>query len=250
MFVLVTTNATSTQARNPPPAPSARTSTSRQSSVRPARRISNRPNIFEPAQRAAPVTKVNPTVNSKAVVASTSTGSREQGSSAQSSVTRDEIIRAVVPELQVLLQHLVNNGIERALTPLLEKQRELESAIRELRNAQVRPEAAPVVTTTHNTAAHTVIAQPETALARSAQLVVPDPIGRSGATVVARHAPIAPSAAMNAMVFDTTPLEDIPLELNGGRRKKAMLWILGMAVLLALASAVVLSVLSNQGTYL
>jgi hypothetical protein len=252
MFVFVNTNATSTQARKPPPAPSARTSTTRQSSVRPARRMSNRPNIFEPTQRAAPVTRVEQALNSKplAGAVSGSTGSREQGSSVQSNVSRDDIVRAVMPELQVLVQHLVTTSVERALAPLLDKQRELEATIKELRKAPVRSEPTPAVATTHGTAARAVQAQPEVAATRPAPHVVPDIVPQSGATVVARHAPSARSAVTNAATFDTTPLEDIPLELNGGRRRKAILWTIGVAVLLSLAAAVVLSVLSNRGTYL
>ena len=158
MFIFVSTNAPATQARKPPPAPSARTSGSRQTSVRPARRMSNRPNRFEPTQRAAPVTRVNPTVNSKSVTRPvvTSASPGEQGPSVQSSITRDDIVRAVMPELQVLVRHLVDTNIERALAPLLDKQRELESALKELRKAQVRPEPAPAAATTRSTEARTV----------------------------------------------------------------------------------------------
>lgn len=253
MFMVVTTNATTTQARKPPPAPSARTSATRQSSVRPARRMSNRPGASETAQRAAVTTRVNQAANPKPATAAvaTATSSREQNASVQSSVTRDDVVRAVMPEIQVLLRHMVDTSIERALLPLLDKQHELETTIKELRQAQVRPEPTPVVTNTRATEASVHQPQPSAAVAvRPAQPIIPDAAARTGATPVVSRTMNARSDATPMVVFDTTPLDEIPIELNGRRRTKAILWGISVAVVLAIASAIVLSVLSNQGTYL
>jgi hypothetical protein len=252
MFMVVTTNATTTQARKPPPAPSARTSPSRQSSVRPARRMSNRPSPFETAQRAATATRVNQAVNPKPATATLATHASlsEQGPSVQSSVTRDDVVRAVMPELQVLLRHMVDTSIERAIAPLLDRQRELESTIRELRQAQARPAQAPLATTTPTTEARAVQTQSTAVVARPAQPMIPDAAARAGTAAIVSHTINTRSNVTPMVVFDTTPLDDIPLELNGGRRTKAILWGISVAVVLAIASAIVLSVLSNQGTYL
>jgi hypothetical protein len=145
---------------------------------------------------------------------------------------------------------MVDTSVERALLPLIDKQRELEATIKELRQAQARPAPAPVAATTQTTEARAMQTQSTAVATRPAQPKNADAPTPAGTAVMAPRAMQMRSEVTPAVVFDTTPLEDIPLELNGGRRTKAILWGISVAVVLAIASAIVLSVLSNQGTYL
>lgn len=167
---------------------------------------------------------------------------------------RDELVRAVMPELQVLMHHLVDAAVERAITPLLNKQRELEAALKELHNAQVRPEPSPI--TSAKQAPEPVL------LTRSARTeggtlgtpFVPTVSGAAvalpPATAAARPVGSERREVIPAAVYDTYVLADLPSELDGSRRKKVTLWVLAGTVILLLLSAIVLSVLSNRGTYL
>ena len=167
---------------------------------------------------------------------------------------RDELVRAVMPELQVLMHHLVDTAVERAITPLLNKQRELEAALKELRNAQVRSEPSPITsakpapepaaTTRTARAEGGTLGTPFVPTMSSAAVVLPP------ATAVARPVVGARSEMISTAVYDTYVLTDLPSELNGSRRKKAIVLVLASIVILLLLSAIVLSVLSNRGTYL
>jgi len=250
MFNLMATNATVTRASSPLPPPSARNSTSRQSSVRPARRMSNRPPP-RPSHGTAPSTNVRKTANASPVVR-TVTGSSnpsEQSSSVRTSVVRDELVRAVMPELQVLMHHLVNTAVEQAITPLLNKQRELEAAIKELRNTQVRPEPSPHAPEPASTT-RTARAEGGTLATPFVSTVTGAAVALAPASAVARPVVSARSEVIPAAVYDTYVLTDLPSELNGSRRKKATVWVLAGTVILLLLSAIILSVLSNRGTYL
>ena len=255
MIVDMATDATVTQARSPLPSPSARNATARQSSVRPARRMSNRPPP-KTTHGAAPVAGVRQTANASPVVRSVTASPRssEQNSPVRTSVVRDELVRAVMPELQVLMHHLVDTAVERAITPLLKKQQELEAALKELRNAQVRPEPSPITSAKQ---APEAVSTPRTARAEGGTLGTPCVPTASGAavalppaTAVARPVVSARSEVIPAAVYDTYVLTDLPSELNGSRRKKATVLVIAGAVILLLLSAIVLSVLSNRGTYL
>jgi hypothetical protein len=138
-------------------------------------------------------------------------------------------------------------AIQGALAPLLDKQRELEVALGDLRRAERRPEDVPSLVSRR-------APEPVTALGSNA-LAQP--------AVVMRAAPIAPAvgaaprpvaAKPLTLAFTATPDAnaswDIPKELNGSRRKRAVIWILAIAVVLLLLSVAGLSVLSNTGRYL
>jgi hypothetical protein len=70
--------------------------------------------------------------------------------------------------------------------------------------------------------------------------------------VVARPPIVAakPLPAAFTAARDANAPWDIPPELNGSRRKRAVIWILAIAVVLLLLSVAGLSVLSNTGRYL
>ena len=255
MFSFMATDATVTRAGNPLPSPSVRNSTARQSSVRPARRMSNRPPP-RPSHGTAPITSVRQKASASPVVHSVTASPSPSGQSQQvrTSVVRDELVRAVMPELQVLMHHLVDTAVERAITPLLNKQRELEAALKELRNAQVRSEPSPITsakpapepaaTTRTARAEGGTLGTPFVPTMSSAAVVLPP------ATAVARPVVGARSEMISTAVYDTYVLTDLPSELNGSRRKKAIVLVLASIVILLLLSAIVLSVLSNRGTFL
>ena len=163
---------------------------------------------------------------------------------------RDELVRAVMPELQVLMHHLVDTAVERAIAPLLNKQRELEAAIKELHNAQVRPESSPITSTglAPEPASTTRIARTEGGTFGTP--LVPTMPGAAVVLAPASAVARARSEVIPAAVYDTYVLTDLPSELNGSRRKKATVWVLAGTVILLLLSAIILSVLSNRGTYL
>ena len=131
---------------------------------------------------------------------------------------RDELVRAVMPELQVLMHHLVDTAVERAITPLLNKQRELEAALKELRNAQVRSEPSPITSAKQ---APEPASTTRTARAEGGTLGTPFASTVSGtavalppATAVARPVVSARSEVIPAAVYDTYVLTDLPSELN------------------------------------
>ena len=171
---------------------------------------------------------------------------------------RDELVRAVMPELRTLVEHLVKTTVERSMGPLLDrvasaertsapsderreleaaielavapfvaKQRELEAALGELRRAPAPPQALP------NTPAQRA-PQGAALPARAAVAAAPLP---------ARPAPIAPADDANAAW-------ELPAALNGSRRKRMVIWLLALSVALGLLTVVVLAVLSNTGRYL
>ncbi|GEM_PF-3003608 len=171
------------------------------------------------------------------------------------STVRDELVRAVMPELQVLMQHMVETAVGRAVAPLLDKQRELERALEELRNAQARPQPTPVTLTkqTVEPAAPTRTAQaqaslPVTTSAPSMSHAAVE-VGPSPMPTAARPLVRPTAIPVVAVPYGADVLDDIPAELNGSRRKKIILSVLAVTVVVSLAAAGVLSILSNQGMY-
>jgi hypothetical protein len=181
---------------------------------------------------------------------------------------RDELVRAVLPELRVLMGQLVKTAVEsstaslldrqreleakvqrtgavspveareleaavqRAVAPLLDRQRELEAELRDLRRAARPAAGAPNVSAQHAR---------EVAISPANFVAAPRP-----AAVVPRA---LPPRAM-AVTYDTEPLLDIPAALNGSRRKRVVVWLLALGVILLLASVAGLAALSHSGTYL
>lgn len=138
-------------------------------------------------------------------------------------------------------------AIQSALAPLLDKQRDLEAALVNVRRAELRPEDAPSLVSRRAPEPPTLlggVALAQPALAVRAAPIVP--------SVVAAPHPIAakPLTAAFTATPDANASWDIPKELNGSRRKRAVIWILAIAVVLLLLSVAGLSVLSNTGRYL
>jgi hypothetical protein len=167
---------------------------------------------------------------------------------------RDELVRAVMPELRTLVEHLVKTtierapapaldargeleaAIERALAPLAAKQRELEAALAELRLAELKRKAAPSVAAQR---------APELTTSRASADLAPRSMPIGPAVNVAPR----PSAAL-AVASDANAPWELPAGLNGSRRKRAVIWILAIGVVLLLLTVAGLAVLSNTGRYL
>jgi hypothetical protein len=177
------------------------------------------------------------------------------------SEVRDELVRVVMPELRVLMEHLVAGAVERSLAPLLEKQRELEESIKELRSAQVRSAQAAAATTKPavEMASARVIAVDPRPVAPVSPAVYREAVPVD--VVTYREAPVTAPAQPNretkgnvyqaphrAARLDS--MEDIPSELNGSRRKKLLMVAFAVALFVLILSAVGLSVMSNLGTHL
>jgi hypothetical protein len=183
-----------------------------------------------------------------------------------------------MPELRALVEHLVKTTVERsvtaqlerqgerqrdregerrdregerreleatlksALAPLLDRQRELENALGDLRRADPRPPDVPGrAPDPVNSLGSVARAEPPPAL-RAAPL--------APAVAAPPRAMARPLGSTSTSAHDAAAAWDIPAELNGSRRKRAVNWILGLAGVLLLLSAAGLSVLSNTGTYL
>lgn len=158
------------------------------------------------------------------------------------------MFRSVMPELQVSMRRMIDDAVERAMAPVLAKQRELELAMAQLRRPVIEDEArtrTDVAEVTEVTEVTPELTAPPT-LQEAADITVVDASLEQGAGVAAL--PVQPRA-VRSMTIDTSPLADIPPELNGSRRRTTILWVLAVGVVLALVSAVTLSILSNQGTY-
>jgi hypothetical protein len=199
---------------------------------------------------------VSATASSNSVVTSvtSSASPRKENASVPTSVVRDELVRAVMPELHVLMQHLVEAAVERSIAPLLNNQRELEAALKELRSAQLRTEQA-----LHTSAKHAPELATPAAAARVETRPVAGPAAPSmsrgevapspAAVVEHRVAPARPGGS-TTRAYDVNALADIPLALNGSRRKRVVLWAFAVTVVALLLAAFGLSALSNMGTYL
>ncbi len=138
-------------------------------------------------------------------------------------------------------------AIQSALAPLLDKQRDLEAALGDVRRAEPRAENAPSIVSPRAPEPRTSLGG--VALAPPALAVRAAPIAPA-----VRAAPHPVAAKPLTAAFTATAGQnaswDIPKELNGSRRKRAVIWILAIAVVLLLLSVAGLSVLSNTGRYL
>jgi hypothetical protein len=253
-------NSTGVQPPRPPP-PSAR-DTTKESAGRPARRASNRPpgkspfrsaqssdrhvvdaSLWESAPARAPTPAQNAPVNTRDL--------------------RDELVRALMPELRTLVEHLVavatdrsvtrepsrdvDAAIARAIAPLLERQRTLEAAVVELqRNTPATKTSGGVAQRPPERLISPGGVQVET------QAWIPSSAnGPPVDTAIPRNLPAPRVAAkLGTNAFDTTPWADIPAELNGSRRKRIVVWLLAFGLLALLGTAVALSVMSNAGARL
>jgi hypothetical protein len=252
------TNSTGMNPPRPPP-PSAR-DTTKESAARPARRTSNRPpgkSVLRSAQSS----------DRHAVDASLweSAPARTPGLAVQNAPPnmreiRDELVRALMPELRTLVEHLVtvatdrsvapassrdiDAALARSLAPLLERQRTLEAAVVELqRNPPAAKSAAGAAQHLPERTISPVDVQVDTQA-----WITSSTNGPPVDTAISRKLP-APRVAptLGTQAFDTTPWADIPAELNGSRRKRIVLWLLAIGLFALLGTAVGLSVMSNAG---
>jgi hypothetical protein len=178
---------------------------------------------------------------------------------------RDELVRAVMPELHVLLQHSVNAAVERAMAPLLERQRELEAELTELR-ALARPAAAPSATSTAAVVSRDALVRPvataspaphaTTTVAEARGVSVASPVAHSVVSRGVESIPVISDAPHTARVqghaatsLRDDDLYDIPSELNGSKRKKLLLGGFVAGLLLLLLSAAGASLASNLGVH-
>ncbi|MGC4065009.1 MAG: hypothetical protein QM784_10280 [Polyangiaceae bacterium] len=216
---------------------------------------------------------VQPKIKTNHVVTSVASPSNAHHVNASISVSevRDELVRVVMPELRVLMEHLVAGAVERAIAPLLEKQHELEDALKELRTVQARAVQPTAVAKPATQVVSARVAPAESYPAPAVNTAVyrepPQPnvaVYREPAKAEFngyRDAPVPTTATPNgepanrvnlatgrSSRLDT--LEDIPSELNGSRRKKFLMVAFAVAVFVLILSAVGLSVMSNLGTHL
>lgn len=272
------TNSPGMQPPRPPP-PSAR-DTAKESAGRPLRRASNRPpakSVFRSAQSSdrhavdASLWESSPTRAPTPSPQTAPVNTRE---------LRDELVRALMPELRTLVEHLVTLATDRSLAPVLERQRELQASLGRSGasgssvdvDAAVARSLAPLLERQRQLEAALAELQRNPAGAKSsigAAQHFAEPFVSSEsvpidtqAWVTAPHAPRAEpaipralrtpenSAAIGNVAFDTTPWADIPSELNGSRRKRIVLWLLVLGVLALLGTAVGLSVMSNAAAQL
>jgi hypothetical protein len=163
-----------------------------------------------------------------------------QSASAAAKAVRDEMVRAVMPELRVLLDHLVNTAVERSLGPLIDKQHELETTLKAVQ-AQLREakNAVPAREVRSDARAAVPVAAP--ALMRPE---APHATHNPTLQTLPRATPAAATAP------NTSTAVDIPDELNGSRRKRVVVVSFAIALIVLLSSVVGLSVLSNLGLHL
>ena len=157
---------------------------------------------------------------------------------------REEREHALTPDLRAEIQSIVRSTVDRAIAPLLDKQKKLEQA---LEHARVELEA-------ERTKLATAPAMPP-----PVPVVVPaTPVAVVCATPVAVASPIAappPDDAESIPVFveeelAAAPLletSDVPWELDGSRRRRLVAWIFGTVFVLALAAASAAAMLSQAG---
>ena len=199
---------------------------------------------------------IRPSVNTHSVVSSVASYSKsaEKSAPVPSREVRDELVRAVMPELRLLMEHLVNTAVEHSIAPLLDKQRELEAALKNLQSAQNRP--APSTNTSSRVNSEIAIATrsvpieenpfvPYAAQTSARQAVIPMPAASVARPVVSVRAEV-----VTATVHDTDTLLDIPAELNGSRRTKTLIIAFAVVAAVIILTVIGLSVASNLGTHL
>jgi hypothetical protein len=193
------------------------------------------------------------------------------------SEVRDELVRAVMPELRVLTERLVNTTVERAIASLLDRQRELEAKLEHSGRssfdkphdfeAKIAAAIAPLLakqselermlgTSRPNVPElPTSTARPPVEAQVTAPRARPPPLPLQAVALP----PSAPSAvdrpagphpeALATAAFSANALVDIPAELNGSRRKRVAVFLLVVVLVGILATVVTLSVMSNMGAY-
>jgi hypothetical protein len=184
------------------------------------------------------VTKVTPSLNV-----------HQQSSAVSTSAFRDELVRAVMPDLQVLVQHLVATAVERSIAPLLEKHRELDAALKELRSAQRRPEPGPSAKHAPDlvTSAPSFHAETRPRATAAVRVATAHDVAPIVAMAVERPALDRRAQVTVAAAYQASSLEDFPAELNGSRRKKLVFWAFAIGVVALLLSVIGMSVASNMG---
>jgi len=138
-------------------------------------------------------------------------------------------------------------AVQSALAPLLDRQRGLETALSDLRRAQSLPQDVRSIVAARAPEPATSLGS--AAVAQAAPVTRPAPI-LPAVGAAPRAVPMQPLTAAFTAAHDPNASWDIPAELNGSRRKRAVIWILAIAVILLLLSVAGLSVLSNTGRYL
>ena len=263
MLDMLSANAMGTPQRKPPLAPSLRSRASRAVSDRPGRRAGKRPPPYPGAGRLT--TGIRPALSSSSVVSSAqsppgsaaqvsgTSGSAERSPLLSTRELRDELVRTLMTEIRQQVRPMVDSAVERAVAPLLEKQRELEGALKELRARQGRAQSsadpsparsgdAPTSPRSSELGARIAAARTSATQTDAVAVSVLD-TGDAGTTrsrdlVAVPAAVTAPYAAATA---------EIPLELDGSRRKRTIAWLLGVVALLLILAMAGLSALSNVG---
>jgi hypothetical protein len=259
MLDRLSANAMGTPQRKPPLAPSVRNRASRAVSDRAGRRASKRPPPYPGSGRLT--TGIRPALSSSSVVSSAqsprgsagTSGSTERGPVLSTRELHDELVRTLMTEVRQQMRPIVDVAIERAVAPLLEKQRELEGALKELRARQGRAQSSAdpsparsgdAPTSPRSSELGTRVAAASTAATQTDAVAVSVlDTGDAGAT--RSRDLVAVPAAVTAPYAAATL--DIPLELDGSRRKKTIAWLLGVVALLLILAMAGLSALSNVG---
>lgn len=202
-----------------------------------------------------PVTNVRNAESKKAVVTSVASSalSATQSGSVSTSAVRDELVRAIMPELRLLVQHLVETTFERSLAPLVEKQRELEAALKEVRSAQARADQASNASAKRTpavvTSARPIQTEDPFIVTSAAPGAVREPVVRHADTAIEQPVSRTRSAALRPATHAASALEDMPAELNGSRRKRVIVWTIAICAVSILLSVITLSVASNLGAH-
>jgi hypothetical protein len=153
---------------------------------------------------------------------------------------REEREHPLTPELRAELQRIVRGAIDRAIAPLLDKQKKLEQALErthselEAERAKLAPRPAPAIPPPLPVA---VPAAP-IAVVAAARMQAP-PLDPSESIPVFVEEEISPAP--------TVSTGDVPWELDGSRRRRLVAWIFGTLLVLALGAATTAAMLSQAG---
>jgi len=267
MLDMLSANAMGTPQRKPPLAPSLRSRASRAVSDRPGRRAGKRPPPYPGAGRLT--TGIRPALSSSSVVSSAqsppgsaaqvsgTSGSTERGPLLSTRELHDELVRTLMTEVRQQMRPIVDVAVERAVAPLLEKQRELEGALKELRARQGRAQSsadpsparsgdAPTSPRSSELGARVAAARSAATQTDAVAVAGLDTVLDTGDAGTTRSRDlVAVPAAVTAPYAAATA--EIPLELDGSRRKRTIAWLLGVVALLLILAMAGLSALSNMG---
>lgn len=174
---------------------------------------------------------------------------------------RDELVRAIMPELRVLTEQLVKNAVDRSIVSLLDRQRELETKVERFGGASpdkpldldAKLEAAIAPVLAKQSALEARLDASRHAEVRLEARVESSPLATrsaaQGPTAADQLAMQRQTEMLMAAALSRTALVDIPSELNGSRRKRLVVFLLVVTVVGILASVAALSVMSNMGAY-